>query len=46
MAVGLAAALQGLGQPGQIAVIVAAVGGICIGMAIRKGFRAPVTSES
>jgi hypothetical protein len=45
MAVGLAAALQGLGQPGQVAVIVAAVGGICIGMAIRKGFRAPVTSE-
>jgi hypothetical protein len=46
MAVGLAAALQGLGQPGQVAVIVAALGGICIGMAIRKGFRAPVASES
>lgn len=46
MAVGLAAALQGLGQPANVAVIVAAIAGICIGMAVRKSFRAPVASES
>jgi hypothetical protein len=46
MAVGLAAALQGIGKPASVAVIVAAVAGICVGMAIRKGFRAPATGES
>lgn len=42
MTVGLLAALQGVDRPEGVAVIVAAIAGICIGMAFRKGFRAPV----
>lgn len=42
MAVGLLAALQGINTPAEVAVIVAAIAGLCIGMAFRKGFRAPV----
>ena len=38
MVVGLLAALQGIGRPEGVAVIVAAIAGICIGMAFRKGF--------
>ena len=41
MAVGLFAALQGIHAPAGVAVMVAAIAGICIGMAFRKGFRAP-----
>lgn len=41
MAIGLLAALQGIHEPAEVAVIVAAIAGICIGMAFRKGFRAP-----
>ncbi|MGK2925321.1 MAG: hypothetical protein ACSLE2_06845 [Lysobacterales bacterium] len=41
MAVGLLAALQSVDRPENVAVIVAAIAGICIGMAFRKGFRAP-----
>lgn len=41
MAVGLLAALQSVDRPENVAVIVAAITGICIGMAFRKGFRAP-----
>jgi hypothetical protein len=43
MMVGLCAALQGIQAPASVAVIVAVIAGICIGMAFRKGFRAPVT---
>lgn len=46
MTVGLLAALQGLARPGDVAVIVAAVAGICIGMAVRKSFRAPSASQN
>jgi hypothetical protein len=42
MAVGLCAALQGIQSPAGVAVIVAVIAGICIGLAFRKGFRAPV----
>jgi len=45
MAVGLCAALQGVHAPAGVAVIVAVIAGICIGMAFRKGFRAPVPVE-
>ena len=45
MAVGLLAALQSLGKLGEVAVIVAAIGGISLGMAVRKGFRAPVARQ-
>jgi hypothetical protein len=45
MTVGLLAALQGLGRPETVAVIVAAIAGICIGMAVRKSFRAPTVSQ-
>ena len=41
LAVGLLAALQSVDRPENVAVIVAAIAGICIGMAFRKGFRAP-----
>lgn len=44
MAVGLGAALQGVYAPANVAVIVAVIAGICIGMAFRKGFRAPSTA--
>lgn len=43
MAVGLLAGLQGISRPGSVAVIIAVIAGICVGMAIRKGFRAPAT---
>lgn len=42
MLVGLCAALQGIHVPADIAVIVAVIAGICMGMAFRKGFRVPV----
>jgi hypothetical protein len=45
MAVGLIAALQGLTQPEGVVIIVAAIAGICIGMAFRKGFNVPVSSK-
>ena len=41
MAVGLAAGLQGIDRPESVAVIIAVIAGICVGMAVRKGFRAP-----
>lgn len=41
MAVGLAAALQGIGRPQSVVVVVAAIAGICVGLAFRKGFRPP-----
>jgi hypothetical protein len=41
MAVGLFAALQGSGRPESVAIIVAVIAGICIGMAFRKAFKAP-----
>jgi hypothetical protein len=44
MVVGLLAALQGIGRPEGVVVIVAAIAGVCIGMAFRKGFREPVTN--
>jgi hypothetical protein len=44
MAVGLFAALQGLMQPEDVVIIVAAIAGICISMAFRKGFKASVSS--
>ncbi len=43
MAVGLFAALQGIMRPDEVVIIVATIAGICIGMAFRKGFKAPVT---
>jgi hypothetical protein len=43
MAVGLTAALQGIVRPDEVVIIVAAIAGICIGMAFRKGFKAPVS---
>jgi hypothetical protein len=43
MAVGLFAALQGIVRPDDVVIIVATIAGICIGMAFRKGFKAPVT---
>jgi hypothetical protein len=43
MTVGLCAALQGVHAPASVAVVVAVIAGICIGMAFRKGFRAPAT---
>jgi len=43
MAVGLFAALQGILRPEDIVMIVAAIAGICIGMAFRKGFKAPAS---
>lgn len=42
MAVGLLAALQGLDRPETVAIIVSSITGICIGMAVRKGFKTPV----
>lgn len=43
MAVGLFAALQGIMRPDGVVVIVATIAGICIGMAFRKGFKAPAS---
>ena len=45
MAVGLFAALQGLMRPEGVVIIVATIAGICIGMAFRKGFKAPVVNR-
>lgn len=45
MAVGLFAALQGIMQPDGVVIIVATIAGICIGMAVRKGFKAPVSNR-
>jgi hypothetical protein len=42
MAVGLLAALQGINRPEGVVIIVAAIAGICIGMAFRKRFKTPV----
>ena len=41
MAIGFLAGLQGIGRIDSVAIIVAVVAGICVGMAVRKGFRAP-----
>jgi hypothetical protein len=43
MAIGLLAALQGIGRPDRVAVIVAAIAGICMAMALRKSFRSPTS---
>jgi hypothetical protein len=41
MTVGFLAALQGINRPEEVVIIVAAIAGLCIGMAFRKGFKAP-----
>lgn len=41
MLVALCAALQGIQSPATVAVIVAPIAGVCIGMALRKSFNAP-----
>jgi hypothetical protein len=41
MAIGLLAGLQGMGRTESVAIIVAVIAGICVSMAVRKGFRAP-----
>jgi hypothetical protein len=43
MVVGLFAALQGIARPEGVVIIVAAIAGIGIGIAFRKGFKAPAT---
>jgi hypothetical protein len=43
MAVGLFAALQGIVRPDDVVIIVATIAGICVGMAFRKGFKAPAS---
>ena len=43
MAIGLLAGLQGIGRMESVAIIVAVIAGICVGMAVRKGFRAPAS---
>lgn len=45
MVVGLLAALQGMARPEIVAVIVAAIAGICIGMAFRKRFQGPAVDS-
>jgi len=45
MVVGLFAALQGIVRPDDVVIIVACIAGICIGMAFRKGFKAPATGS-
>jgi hypothetical protein len=45
MAVGLFAALQGITRPAEVVVIIATIAGICIGMAFRKGFKAPISNK-
>ncbi|MDH3999891.1 MAG: hypothetical protein OEU52_01350, partial [Xanthomonadales bacterium] len=45
MAVGLFAALQGITRPAEVVVIIATITGICIGMAFRKGFKAPISNK-
>lgn len=41
MTVGFLAALQGLNRPEEVVILVSAIAGLCIGMAFRKGFKAP-----
>ncbi len=41
MTVGLFAALQGIDAAGEVAINLAAVAGVCMGMAFRKGFKVP-----
>ena len=41
MTVGCLAALQGLTEPDNVVLIVAVLAGLCVGFALRKGFRAP-----
>jgi len=41
MLVALCAALQGIQSPAAVAVIVASIAGVCVGMALRKSFNAP-----
>lgn len=43
MIVGLLAALQGILLPENVVFLVAAIAGVCIGMAFRKGFKVPAT---
>jgi len=43
MVVGLMAALQGIGRPEGVVIIVTAIAGIGIGMAFRKGFKSPAS---
>lgn len=43
MVVGLMAALQGIGRPEGVVIIVAVIAGIGIGMAFRKGFKSPAS---
>lgn len=42
MTVGFLAALQGIKQPDEVVIIVATIAGLCIGIAFRKSFTAPV----
>lgn len=42
MTVGFLVALQGINRPEEVVIIVAAIAGLCIGMAFRKGFKAPI----
>ncbi|MEJ2402082.1 MAG: hypothetical protein P8Y52_11915 [Xanthomonadales bacterium] len=42
MTVGFLAALQGLTEPDHVVLIIAVLAGLCVGIALRKGFRAPV----
>jgi len=41
MTVGFLAALQGLTEPDDVVLLVAVLAGLCVGIALRKGFRAP-----
>lgn len=41
MTVGFLAALQSLTEPDHVVLIVAVLAGLCVGIALRKGFRAP-----
>jgi hypothetical protein len=43
MVVGLMAALQGIGRPEGVVIIVTVIAGIGIGMAFRKGFKSPAS---
>jgi hypothetical protein len=42
MATGVLATLQGLGNLPQVALLVATIGGLCLGIALRRAFRSPV----
>ena len=41
MTIGFLAALQSLTEPDHVVLIVAVLAGLCVGIALRKGFRAP-----